>query len=143
MVDVVIRIDAEKAAAALNAFGVRGFSDLMATAGTLVRGQTVHRIASEKTSPDGAAWPPLKASTIRQKRGSTAILQDKGWLMGGIGMNHGANWAEVFPGGGAAPYAGFLQGGTSRMPAREFMGISEENFAQIKLAVDAWVEGQF
>ena len=134
-----IEVDARRATSALNAFAAQGFADLMETLGTLVEGQTKRRIVAEKTSPDGAAWPSLKAATIARKS-SKSILVDTGRLLGSISHTSSGSSATV---GTNVAYAGFLQSGTRKMPARPFLGISEANMSEIRSAVDAWVAGAF
>jgi len=138
-VSINIRVDAEQAAAALNAFAMAGTYPLMKTIGTLVEGQTKRRIAVEKRSPDGAPWAPLKPSTIanRRKR-SSSILTDTGRLLGSISHTATSRQAII---GTNVEYAGFHQSGTRKMVARPFMGVSPANMVEIKAAVNAWVEG--
>jgi len=164
----VVRIDIDAAAAlqALNAFADRNFNNLLETLGALVEGQTKRRIAVEKTSPDGVKWKPLAPLTVKARRkGSNSPLTDTGRLLGSISHTISGNQAIVgtnvfyakyhqygvkaikpkkgkalrvpLAGGGAA----FIGG--SAIPARPFMGISDKNMKDIKLAVDAWVEDAF
>lgn len=130
-----IDIDTAAATAMLNRFGRLGFGSLMETLGTLVENQTKHRIVAEKTDPSGRAWPPLAASTIAAK-GNGNILVDSGRLLGSIFHASGSHEAVV---GTNVEYAGYLQGGTRKMPARAFIGISDENWQQIDRAVSAWI----
>lgn len=136
---VVIEVNSAAAQRALDAFIFASFGDLMETLGTLVENQTKRRIAVEKRSPDGAAWPTLSASTVSQK-GTDNILVDTGRLLGSI--SHVASAFEAIV-GTSVFYAGFLQDGTRKMPARTFMGISAENMAEIGNAVEAWVRARF
>lgn len=140
---VVIYVNADEVAQALNAFSQRAMSDLSKTMGALVEGQTKRRINVEKTAPDGAPWPPLMASTVR-KKGNANILIGKGGggsgLLGSISYTASASEAII---GTNKEYAPFLQEGTSRMPARTFLGISDENMVEIRKAVDAWVDANF
>ncbi len=128
-----IVVNQEAASRALSGFAQRGFADLMEILGTLVEGQTKRRIASEKTSPDGNAWPPLKAR-------SGSILVDTGRLLGSISHTSTSNEAIV---GTNVFYGPFHQYGTRKMPARPFMGVSAPNMDEIRRAVDAWVQGSF
>lgn len=139
MVNYVVTIDTAAASRRLQAFAMRSFADLMEILGTLVEGQVKRRISSEKTSPDGVPWAPLKASTAL-KKGSSAQLVDTGRLLGSISHTSTSSTATV---GTNVFYAPFQHYGTRHIPARPFMGISEENMAEIRRAVDAWVERVF
>ena len=137
---ITIEIDARAALRALNDFGERSFADLMETLGAVVKQQTVTRIIAEKTSPDGVKWPPLTAATLRKKGSGKGILVDRSRLYQSIDYTASSRDVVV---GTNVHYAGFLQSGTKRMPARPFLGISEANMVDIRKAVDAWVEGAF
>lgn len=100
---------------------------LEATGATVER-QTKVRIASTKTAPDGARWAPLAASTVKQK-GNRNILVDVGRLAGSISYSVAGDVVIV---GTSVSYAGFHQGGTSRMPQREFLGLSEANVSEVE-----------
>ena len=82
-----------------------------------------------------SAWAPLAESTIRRK-GHDRILFETGALreslvnVGGEGNIADANERGlVF--GTEVPYAGFLQEGTRRMPARPPVGMSEETLNRL------------
>src|SRR5262249_48232723 len=50
---------------------------LLRALGVLIQKQHIRRVLSEKTSPDGAAWTPIKASTVERK-GNANILVESG-----------------------------------------------------------------
>lgn len=108
---------------------------LMTALAATVERQTKRRIASEKTSPDGARWAPLKASTIL-KKGTDNILVDKGQLLGSISSISGATWAIV---GTNVFYGEFHQSGTRKMVERPFIGISSANAREIENVVQAFI----
>lgn len=95
--------------------------------------------------PGGAAWAPLRPSTIARK-GHNRILFETGALMtslvslGGPG-NINATTERSLLFGTDIPYAIFHDQGTSRMPARPPVGMSEETLDKLcnKIA-DATVE---
>lgn len=80
-------------------------------------------------SPDGMAWQPLKA---RRKSGTSRPLVDTGTLARSIRAKIEQGGLEVFS---TADYAGYHQTGTSRIPARPFMGFSEQALARMADAV--------
>lgn len=90
-------------------------------------------------------WTPLKPSTVARK-GHDRILVDTGALreslvhVGGPGnINEVAPRGMLF--GTEVEYAGFLQDGTSRMPSRPPVGISDETLDKLcERIADATVE---
>lgn len=116
---------------------VRG-GRLMRQVGQTVREQVRRRITSEKTAPSGAAWAPLKPSTIARK-GNANILIHKGKLVGSVSSTSGGLSATV----GTSPFYGvFLQGGTRKMVARPFMGLSQANEREVETVVANFVARQ-
>lgn len=118
--------------------------DLMRTIAATVKAQTMRRINSEKTAPSGAAWAPLKASTIARK-GTNNILVDKGRLLGSIRHIALSDEAEV---GTNVFYGKFHQYGTKsktggqKMPARPFIGLSSNNQSEIWQVINAFIARQ-
>ena len=94
---------------------------------------------------NGNAWAPLAESTIKRK-GHSRILYESGDLAASlvtVGAAHNisavAERGSLF--GTDVEYAGFLQTGTSRMPARPPVGVSEENITKLTNQIaDATVE---
>jgi phage gpG-like protein len=71
-------------------------------------------------------WPGLAASTLEQRRGTTAmILQDTGRFAGSIQASHGADWAEAAT---DVSYSVFHVKGTTRMPRRDPFDLPESVF---------------
>lgn len=96
----------------------------------LLHNQHERRIATEKTDPDGAPWPPLAASTLRRKRGS--MLVETGRLLGSlVSRQDGLMVSETNQ---ARPYNVFINAGTRRMPARRYMGIGSDGRHEIEQA---------
>lgn len=116
----------------LNALG------LMTAVGALVEAQIKRRIASEKTAPDGAKWAPLKPSTVARK-GSANILVHTSRLLGSI--THIATTTTAIAGTNVF-YGVFHQGGTSKMVARPFVGLSSENQSELERVVHAFIARQ-
>lgn len=104
------------------------------------------RIKSTKTSPFGDAWAPWRPGTAkeRQRKGnaSQGLLWDTGDLLDSIravanvyGPGHGT--LDV---GSDMSYAGFLQDGTRKMVAREYLGWNEATFAVYEMMLVGWME---
>jgi phage virion morphogenesis protein len=106
-------------------------------AGVVVEGQTKRRIVAGKQSPDGQGWAPLAASTVKRK-GTDNILVDTGRLLGSI--SHIVSGDQAIIGTNVA-YAGHLQHGTRKMPARPFLGLSDGDVSELERVIAAAVRG--
>lgn len=110
---------------------------LMVYVGQLVRQQTQRRISSEKTAPSGASWAAWAPSTAARRGVGHSLLVFTGKLLGSIYSKATADSAEV---GTGVPYGGFIQDGTDRMVAREFLGLSSSNESELMAAVNKFVQ---
>src|SRR5262249_10481516 len=116
---------------------------LLRALGVLIQKQHIRRVLSEKTSPDGAAWTPIKASTVERK-GNANILVESGRMAHAWSLAFSAdsvrmrNTATSSLGKGMK-YLPFHQFGTRNMAARPVMGFSAANEREIHVVVDAWV----
>lgn len=110
-------------------------SGMMALCAALIQRQTINRIRSEKTAPDGTPWAPLSRNT-RRKRGH-GLLVDTGRLLGSIQASNTDTQAIV---GTNVNYAGYLQYGTRKMPARPFLGLSKSNTDEVQQAVENFIK---
>jgi len=102
---------------------------------------TVNRILRSKTSPDGERWEALRDVTVNLK-GHDRILFQEGGLAAGIQVEDVSNDGFVL--GSAAKYSSVHQEGFyptigmipgKRIPARPFMGFSEENKRRIAIMI--------
>ena len=80
--------------------------------------------------PGGPSWTPLATSTIKRKR-SSRILFESGALQAslvalGEAGNISTTSSRELLFGSDVPYVTLLDNGTSRMPARPPVGVSEE-----------------
>lgn len=92
------------------------------------------RILFTKMAPDGKPWAPWARSTAkaRMKKGNAGqgLLNDSGELSRSI--RYQVSGKQVIVGSIAGPYAEFLQFGTNKMPARPFIGWSEQDKKEAK-----------
>jgi phage gpG-like protein len=130
-----------------------GIFGLMPAIGQLLETQHRRRVTSEKTSPDGDAWAPnIRGSSILFQSGALAA-----------GFNASSTLFTVRMGPPGLPYALIQQvGGTmtgdpmvfnangrlimaerSEVPARPYMGISVQNWVEIKQLIDRHVSRGF
>lgn len=109
----------------------------------LLKAKAVNRITTTKIDPYGKAWPQWAVATARAraKRGTAGrgLLYESGRLSNGITAEVQGNQAIV--GVQGVPYASFLQNGTNKMPARKFLGISQQDEVQIKTMLVKYLKG--
>jgi len=86
----------------------------------------------QSRSPDGTAWQALKRP---RPRGGDRPLQDTGVLMGSITAQVHGNTLQI---GTATNYAHYHQFGTQHIPARQFLGVSDDLLASIKELTHAY-----
>ena len=110
-------------------------STILSALGAKMQEQHERRVRSEKTSPDGAKWAALCASTVRQK-GNSNILVRTGAMASAWVRQQGATSVRMSNG---RFYLGFHQNGTRKMVARPVMGFSDANIAELKVIVDRFI----
>ncbi len=102
---------------------------------------TKSRIEKTKVSPDGKPFAPWALSTLlaRRKEGnaSLGILNRTGSLANSVMYEVQGKSVVV---GSTSTYGKYLQDGTSKMPARPFIGISGQNRGQINLILKNYLK---
>lgn len=103
--------------------------------GRNLQSSTKERISTTKLSPDGTPFAPWSFATAlaREKNGTAGrgILYKTGNLYNSI--QYQVQDKQVIVGSDtSAPYAKFLQNGTTKMPARPFIGISAPDVEMIR-----------
>lgn len=122
--------------------------DLMESVGVLVEGQTRRRLATEKTSPDGEPWELRSPGYAQSLRPGTSILIRSGGMLDSIASEARGNEVSV---GSDLVYAAIHQfGGTPDMapgpaavPARPFLGVSDDNETEILDLINLAIAGHF
>lgn len=99
---------------------------LMQAIGSLLEGSTRERFADKK-DPNGVAWENLMPSTKAQK-GNNNILVKSGDLLRSI-TNHADRYSVTV--GTPEHYGVYHQFGTTKMSARPFLGLSDEDTKNI------------
>lgn len=109
-------------------------SELMEAIGEVLVSSTVQRFR-QQAGPDGEPWKPLKRP---RKRGGSKILIDRGILRSFIQALTTEDTVEV---GTNLIYAATHQFGDARrgIPARPFLGITDEDQAEIRDLVTAYL----
>lgn len=135
-----------EAEAALGRLATTDLEALAYTVGELIESSTGERIATEKTSPEGepwADWSPAHAAT-RQPRHSL-LVQDNHLLTSvqnltqGTTVRVGSNmiYAAIHQFGGKAG-----RGRKVTIPARPYMGLSDQDRDDIEMLVLDTLEGR-
>lgn len=136
--------DADSQCALMGQDLVRGpYTRVMEAASPIVD-QSVRDSFTSSASPDGVNWPsrknigdghPLGIDTGKMLQ--AAVDQGSGHIErpGPFSLEKGVQGNEV-------PYAGFFSDGTSRMPAREFMGLDERGADAVAELLGDFVMGE-
>lgn len=95
--------------------------------GMYVQKRTVKERFDKEQSPDGVKWQALSPGRVKQRRrrhksGQMKILQDTGELRRSIQYEAGNNYVRI---GSNLKYARVHQFGSSKIPARPFLGITD------------------
>ncbi|MGZ3297082.1 MAG: phage virion morphogenesis protein [Xanthobacteraceae bacterium] len=134
-------IDLEQAIAGLNRLANLNMSPWMQTAAKTAQTSVQQRIRDTKADPDNSPWSPWRPATekYRLKKGNAGqgLLWDSGALLNSIQGQSDAGGISV---GTAVGYAGYLQDGTERMVARQFMGWTDGEITQMEFSAVAFLE---
>ncbi|MGZ3307271.1 MAG: phage virion morphogenesis protein [Xanthobacteraceae bacterium] len=131
----MITIDISEAMAGLAVIAARAENpqSLMETIGAQQQASVQSRIRRDKMTPWGSVWAPWMPSTqkARERKGNAAqgLLWDKGTLLQSVHFDAASQEVVI---GTEVPYAEYLQDGTERMEAREFLGWNEGDFPSIE-----------
>lgn len=113
--------------------------------GGLVESQTRRRITEEKAAPDGTPWAPWSDAYAATRHGGQSLLEGDGDLTDSITsevsdgrVETGSNliYARIQNKGGTPD----MPPGPAAIPAREFVGFSTDNLAEIQAEADAWLD---
>lgn len=130
----------------LNALGQpRRMAEGLASIGGLVESQTRARF-DERTSPEGDAWTPWSEGyAATRKKGQTLLVASGGfrdsiaWDLTGDALRVGSNmvFAALHQEGGTDDMAP----GPAAVPARPWLGLSDDNVVEIEEAMADWIAG--
>jgi len=142
--------DIEKLQNKIAQLGKLDTADLMSSIGVEIESQTRRRLSDEKTAPDGSAWEALSDDWKERKRkgvkiggvlvsSSGGILEFEGSLIDSITSESGSDYVEV---GSGEPYAAAQQFGFEErnLPARPYLGLSDENMDDLAAVVNDFVD---
>ncbi|MEL6503483.1 MAG: phage virion morphogenesis protein [Pseudomonadota bacterium] len=117
-------------------------SELLESLAVLGESQTKRRIADEKTSPDGEAWPDWAESTKANRHNGQSLLFAEGDLHGSIAA--GDPSGNEIAWGSNLEYAavhnfghtfddGFGKGIEITIPQRQYLGLSADNEREMEM----------
>jgi phage virion morphogenesis protein len=127
----------QRLSARLNELANLDYGSLLEGLGAEVESQTRRRIGQERTSPDGDPWVPWSERYARTRHAGQNLLQGEGDLLDSIAYQVGANEVEI---GSPLIYAGVHQEGWEDIPAREHLGLSPENEADLAALIDDFID---
>jgi phage virion morphogenesis protein len=118
--------------------------ELMDSLGAEAVTQIQRRIQDEKTTPQGVAWPAWSERYAATRHAGHSLLQSENHLlqsmthvveMTGKDVDVGSNliYAAIQNFGGA-------EVGKPQLPAREFLGLSEENRMDLAMVASDWLD---
>lgn len=132
------------------ASGISDTKGLLTNIGVTMKGQTIRRFQTGK-GPEGNAWEavknPRKDSKGRPRKGRASPLVDTGRLRNSISFSAGefdvhvgsnVEYARIHQLGGKAG-----RGRKVTIPARPYLGLSEEDRQEIEALVKDHMEGSF
>lgn len=150
--DLIVSLGAvERLAGRIALLGDMDTRPLMDEIGELGESQTKRRIDEEKTAPDGSAWPAWSESYAATRHSGHSLLEADGNLLDSIDHVVGIN-GDFVEWGSNLVYAGTHQNGLDMsvigsrrritVPARTFLGLSDENEEDLAALVDDFVDRQ-
>lgn len=147
--------DVERLARRIEALKRADRGELAEQIGATMETQIRTRIADTKETPDGDPWPAWSEHYADTRHGGHSLLMGEGHLLDSIAYVADDDGAEA---GTNMIYAGVLQFGASQgefgrtgrgapipwgdIPARPFVGLGDDDMAEIEGVMDDWVDRQ-
>ena len=113
------------------------------TVAAVIESQTRRRIQDEKTAPDGTPWADWSPAYAETRHSGQSFLQGDGDLLDSIFGEQRGDDAVV---GSPLVYAAIQQHGGAEvgkpeLPARQFLGVSDDNAREIEDVVITYLQG--
>lgn len=126
------------------ALSVSDERSLLHSLGVEIESQMHERLTSIKEAPDGSKWAALAMSTKKYLQIHYPGARPPLWRTGDlIDTIESQAQGSVLIAGATKEYAGYLQKGTKRMPARPFIGLSTEDVSELSQLIDLWLKERF
>ena len=114
---------------------------LLKSLGVEIEAQISERIESTKRDPQGKTWADIADKTRRYLLKHFPSARPPLWRTGELLDTIDSQVSGgVLLTGATKEYAGFLQEGTKRMPARPFIGLSAQDIADLADLIDVWLK---
>lgn len=113
---------------------LRDLTELLASE---MESQTRRRIQVEKTAPTGEPWEPWSLNYAMTRHANHSLLRDRGGLLDSIVTQTDLLGATV---GSNLTYAATHQFGSGDVPARPYLGISDENAVDLEQLAAVWLD---
>ncbi len=115
-------------------------NDLLATLAFAGEVQTRWRLATEKASPAGEAWPTWSEVYAARRHGGHALLENEGALIDSI--ESGTDGDTAFWGSDLIYAATHQYGDDDRnIPQRQYLGVSSNNKREMTDLINAFLSG--
>lgn len=116
-------------------------NNLLKSLGVEIETQISERIESTKRDSEGKTWADIADKTRRYLLKHFPSARPPLWRTGELlDTIESQVSGGVLLTGATKEYAGFLQDGTKRMPARPFIGLSAQDIADLADLIDAWLK---
>lgn len=119
------------------------FASLLASIGAEVESQTRRRIEDERTSPEGVPWRDWSAGYAATRHGNHNLLQNEGDLVDSLNFvvdSKGVSVGTHLVYGAIHQFGGEAAG--KAIPARPYLGVSQENAEDLSAIIDDWMDTQ-
>jgi len=103
--------------------------ELLYSLGAEIESQTRRRVLVEKTAPDGTPWAPWSPGYAATRGGGQSLLMDSGQMVMSLYQRVESHAVVV---GTNKVYAADHQFGKDRLPARPFLGFSDDNLRDLE-----------
>ena len=114
---------------------------LLKRLGVEIEAQISERIESTKRDPEGKTWADIADKTRRYLLKHFPSARPPLWRTGELlDTIESQVSGGVLLTGATKEYAGFLQEGTKRMPARPFIGLSTQDIGDLADLIDVWLK---
>lgn len=114
---------------------------LLKSLGVEIEAQISERIESTKRDPKGKTWADIADKTRRYLLKHFPSARPPLWRTGELlDTIESQVSGGVLLTGATKEYAGYLQDGTKRMPARLFIGLSAQDISDLADLIDAWLK---
>ena len=123
--------------------GLKDFGPLLEGLGAEVESQTRRRISEEKAAPDGKPWKAWSDAYGETRHGGHSLLEGEGDLLDSIQYVVDGDRVEI---GTNLIYGAIHQFGGDEVgiaiPARPYLGVSQENEEDLLAVLDDWADRQ-